>query len=58
MNTYKVVLYEATYSSYLVEANNEEEAEIYLKNGDLNSSDSYIADWEIVDIEPYVEHEA
>lgn len=58
MNTYKITVHENTYEIYLVEANSEEDAQTYLENGDLNSSASYIADWNIVSIAPYVERES
>ena len=58
MNTYKITVHENTYEIYLVEANSAEDAQTYLQNGDLNSSASYIADWDIVSIAPYVEHES
>ena len=58
MNTYKVVLYEATYSSYLVEADNEEVARSLVVNDDVSSHESYIDDWHIESITPYVEHES
>ena len=58
MNTYKITVHENTYETYLVEANSAEDAQTYLQNGDLNSSASYIADWDIVSIAPYVERES
>ena len=58
MNTYKITVHENTYEIYLVEANSAEDAQTYLQNGDLNSSESHIEDWDIVSIAPYVEHES
>tara|TARA_B110000238_G_C15721016_1_gene266635 strand:- start:5 stop:181 length:177 start_codon:yes stop_codon:yes gene_type:complete len=58
MKLYKITVHENTYETYLVEADCEEEAQTYLENGDLNSSASYIADWDIVSIAPYVERES
>ena len=58
MNTYKIVVREDSYEAYLVEANSAEDAQTYLETGDHTSSASYIADWNIVSIAPYVEHES
>lgn len=58
MNTYKIVVHDNSYLSYLVEANSAEEAQTYVENGDLDPSASHIADWDIISITPYVEPEA
>lgn len=58
MNTYKIVVHDNSYLSYLVEANSAEEAQTYLKIGNLNPSASYVADRDIISITPYVEPEA
>ena len=58
MNTYKIIVREDSYEAYLVEANSAEDAQAYLKNGDLNSSASYITDQDIVSITPHVERES
>ena len=58
MNLLKVIKYEATYTSYIVEANNEEAARSLVVNGDVSSHESYIDEWHIESITPYVEHES
>ena len=58
MNLLKVVKYEARYTSYLVEADNEEVARSLVVNDDVSSHESYIDDWHIESITPYVEHES
>ena len=58
MSTYKVVKYEATYTSYIVEANNEEAARSLVINDDVTSHESYIDEWHIERITPYVERES
>ena len=60
MNLLKVIKYEARYTSYLVEADNEEVARSLVVNDDVSShyEDSYIDDWYIESITPYVERES
>ena len=58
MNLLKVIKYEARYTSYLVEADNEEVARSLVVNDDVSSHESYIDDWHIESITPYVEHES
>jgi hypothetical protein len=58
MNTYKITVRENSYETYLVEAHSEEEAENFLRVGDLHSMASYVADWDIISITQYMEREA
>ena len=58
MRLYEVVKYEARYTSYIVEVDCEEEARSLVVNDDVSSHESYIDDWHIVSIAPYVEHES
>ena len=60
MNTYKICVHVDSYKSYLVEADSEEAARSLVVNDDVSShyEDSYIDDWYIESITPYVEHES
>ena len=50
MNSYTIVKYEATYTSYKIEANNEEDARLLVVDGNATSKECYIDEWHIESI--------